>query len=422
MRIAIIGSGITGLGAAVALHGRPGKEVVLYEREQRAGGHAHTIDVAYDGQPIAVDTGFIVYNELNYPNLTALLRWAGVETIASDMSFSLSSDDGAFEWCGRHVSPLGGLFAQSRNALDPRFYGFLLGIRRFQMRALADHAAGAIGDETLASYLDRIGCSARVRDDYIVPMGAAIWSMTPGETLAFPARSFFTFFNNHKLLQWDRPRWRTVKGGSRSYVARLTDRLGSAVRTGATVATVRRDSGKVIVQSSIGDTATYDAVIFATHAPTALSLLADADASERAIIGAFRVSHNDVVVHRDPALMPLRRRAWASWNLLRRSGSDRAAVTYWMNPLQGLPERYPLFVTLNPDRLIRGEKVFASFAYDHPLYDAAAIAAQGRLDSIQGRANVYFAGAWTGYGFHEDGLRSGLAAAQMLGGVAPWLR
>lgn len=422
MRIAIIGSGITGLGAAISLHGMPDIEVMLYEREARAGGHAHTIDVDYNGARLTVDTGFIVYNELNYPNLTALFQWAGVETIASDMSFALSSDDGAFEWCGRHVSPLGGLFAQPSNALDPGFYRFLLGIRRFQRRAIADHAAGTVGEGSLAAYLDRIGCPARVRDDYIVPMGAAIWSMTPGETLAFPAAAFFTFFNNHKLLQWDRPRWRTVKGGSRSYVANLTSRLGNRIRISDAVTAVRRKNGEVIVSSQHGGDATYDAVVFATHAPTALSLLVDAGAEERSVIGAFRISHNKVVVHRDLALMPVRQRAWASWNLLRRSGNANAAVTYWMNRLQALPDSHPLFVTLNPDRPIRDDRVFATFSYDHPLYDAEAIAAKQKLETIQGRGQVYFAGAWTGFGFHEDGLRSGLAAAAKLGGVAPWLR
>jgi predicted NAD/FAD-binding protein len=422
MRIAVIGSGISGFGAAMALQGRPGVDVVLYEREARAGGHAHTVDVDYDGLPIAVDAGFIVYNELNYPNLTALFAWAGIETIESDMSFALSSDDGAFEWCGRHVAPLGGLFAQAGNAFDPGFYRFLLGIRALQKRAIADHAAGRIGGETLAAYLQSIRCPARVRDDYIVPMGAAIWSMTPGETLGFPARSFFAFFNNHKLLQWDRPKWRTVRGGSRSYVAKLTDRLGASVRSGLAATSVRRENGAVVVSALKGEDASYDAVVFATHAPTALSLLADADERQRAVIGAFRVSHNKVVVHRDAALMPVRRRAWASWNALRRSGSERAAVTYWMNRLQAIPETHPLFVTLNPDRPVRDDRVFATFAFEHPLYDAAAIAAQERLEAIQGRGNVFFAGAWTGYGFHEDGLRSGLAAAARLGGVAPWLR
>jgi predicted NAD/FAD-binding protein len=422
MRIAVIGAGITGLGAALALHGRPGIEVTLFEREPLAGGHAHTIDVPYGGASVAVDTGFIVYNELNYPNLTALFNWAGVETIASDMSFALSADDGAFEWCGRHVKPLDGLFAQRSNMFDPGFYRFLLGIRRFQASAIRDHQAGTIGDETLRAYLERIGCPARVRDDYVVPMGAAIWSMTPGETLAFPARSFMAFFNNHKLLQWDRPRWRTVKGGSRHYVSKLAARLGPALRTGkAVVALARRDDGVTLTFAS-GDKQQFDAAILATHAPTALSMLRDATDQERAGLRAFRVSHNTVVVHSDPALMPKRKAAWASWNMLRRKGSSLAAVTYWMNRLQAISDETPLFVTLNPDRPVGAGKTFATFAYDHPVFDAPAIAAQSGLDALQGKNRVIFAGAWTGYGFHEDGLRSGLSAASLLGGQAPWLR
>lgn len=422
MRVAVIGAGISGFGAAIALHGLPGVEVSLFEREGRAGGHAHTIDVDYDGASIAVDTGFIVYNELNYPNLTALFSWAGVETIASDMSFALSADDGAFEWCGRHESPLGGLFAQRRNALDPKFYRFLLGIRAFQARAIADHAAGSIGEETLGAYLARIGVSARVRDDYVVPMGAAIWSMTPGETLGFPARSFMAFFNNHKLLQWDRPRWRTVKGGSRHYVEKLSARLGPALRRGAPVVAVAREGEGVTLRLADGGEEKFDSVILATHAPTAYALIADKTAEERAVLGAFRVSHNRVVVHRDAALMPRRPAAWASWNLVRRQGRPEAAVTYWMNRLQDLPAEKPLFVTLNPDRPVRPDLTFATFDYDHPVYDAAAIAAQPQLETLQGRDRLWFAGAWTGYGFHEDGLASGLRAAAGLQGRAPWLR
>lgn len=421
MRVAIIGSGITGLGAATALHGRPRTEIVVFESGARAGGHAHTIDVDYAGTTIAVDTGFIVYNTVNYPNLTALFDWAGVETIASDMSFALSSDDGRFEWCGRHTAPLGGLFAQRRNAFNPGFLRFLLGIRAFQAKAIADHEADAIGPGTLAAYLERIGCPPRVRDDYLVPMGAAIWSMTPGQTLAFPARAFFAFFHNHKLLQWERPQWRTVRGGSRQYVTRLLARLGPCVRLNSAVQSVQRQDGRVIIRSAAGEEP-FDAAVLATHAPTALALLSDADAAERAVLGAFGVSHNTIVVHRDEALMPVRKRAWASWNLMRRSGSERAAVTYWMNRLQAVPDTHPLFATLNPDRPVRADRVFATLSYDHPLYDAAALAAQARLETVQGRGNVYFAGAWAEYGFHEDGLRSGLAAAAKLGGVAPWQR
>lgn len=406
----------------MALEGQPGVEVVLFEKLARAGGHAHTIDVDYDGRSLAVDTGFIVYNELNYPNLTAMFRWADVPTIASNMSFALSSDNGSFEWAGRHTSPLGGLFAQRGNLFDVGYLRFLLGVRRFQKQAIADVTHHRIGNETLGKYLETRNVSARVRDDYVVPMGAAIWSMTPGDTLEFPARSFLVFFNNHKLLQWDRPLWRTVKGGSRTYVAALEKRLGHVVRTSSPVTALRRSDNGVIITDNMGVEQRFDAAIFATHAPTALGILADASDHERDVLGAFRVSDNRVVVHRDVALMPRRRAAWASWNVLRRTGSDMAAVTYWMNRLQALPDECPLFVTLNPDRDIDPAKVFATFAYDHPVYDAVAIAAQERLASIQGANRIWFAGAWTGYGFHEDGLRSGLAAARPLGGIAPWLR
>ena len=422
MRVAVIGAGISGLGAALALSQRQGIEVTLFEKEPRAGGHAHTIDIDYDGRAISVDTGFIVYNELNYPNLTALFRWAGVETLASDMSFALSSDDGAREWAGRHASPLGGLFAQRSHLLDPGFYRFLLGIRRFQQQAMADVAAGTIGDVTLGRYLAERNVPNRVRDDYVVPMGAAIWSMTPGDTLAFPARAFMVFFDNHKLLQWDRPRWRTVRNGSRSYVRAVDAHLGESLRSSSPIAEVRSAAGSVTVVDRKGQQRAFDAAILAAHAPTSLGLIADPTARQRAVLGAFRVSSNTVVVHRDVALMPRRRAAWASWNVLRRGKGDGAAVTYWMNRLQSIPEDCPLFVTLNPDREIDPAKVFATFSYNHPVYDAEAITAQQRLPTLQGENRIWFAGAWSGYGFHEDGLRSGLAAAHALGGIAPWLR
>ena len=422
MRVAIIGAGVTGLGAALALSARADRNVTLYEREPRLGGHAHTIEVDYDGRRVAVDTGFIVYNELNYPLLTGMLEWLGAPTVVSDMSFALSCGDGAFEWCGRHHAPLGGLFAQKRNALDPRFLAFLNEVRRFQIRARADVAAGAFGEETLGAYLAARGFSARLRDDYVAPMGAAIWSMTPGETLDFPARAFFAFFDNHKLLQWDRPVWRTLRGGSREYVARLRERLRADTVTSEDAVALRREGDEVVVRTAQGREARFDAVITATHAPTALRLLTDATEAETRALSPFRVSANRVVVHRDPSLMPRRRAAWASWSVLRRDRGARPAVTYWMNRLQAIPDDLPLFVTLNPDRPIRSDLTFAEFAYDHPLYDAAAFGAQARLGQAQGVGRVWFAGAWTGYGFHEDGLRSGIEAARALGGEAPWLR
>lgn len=420
MRVAVIGAGITGLGAALALGSRADRAVTLFEKEPRLGGHAHTIDVEYDGARIAVDTGFIVYNELNYPLLTGLFRWAGVPTIASDMSFALSCGDGAFEWCGRDVSPLGGLFAQRRNAFNPAYLGFLDQVRRFQTRARADVAARRVGEGTLGEYIAAGGFSARLRDDYVAPMGAAIWSMTPGETLAFPAQAFLNFFENHKLLQWDRPVWRTVRGGSREYVRRLGDRL-QATRAGAGAQSIRREGEEVVVRDVDGFERRFDAAIVATHAPTARGLLSDASDVEARALAPFRVSSNHVVVHRDLALMPRRKAAWGSWSVLRRDRTAKPGVTYWMNRLQSIPDATPLFVTLNPDRAIRSDLIFAEFRYDHPLYDAPALAAQSRLHEAQGVGRVWFAGAWTGYGFHEDGLRSGIEAARALGGEAPWL-
>ncbi|MDE2579407.1 MAG: FAD-dependent oxidoreductase [Hyphomicrobiales bacterium] len=419
MRVAVIGAGVAGLGAAIALSERPQTSVALFEKEGTLGGHAHTIDVDYDGRKIAVDTGFIVYNELNYPNFTQLLRWAGVETLASDMSFSLSCSDGAFEWAGRDTRPVSGLFAQRRNAFSPRFLLFLNAVRRFQERALADMASGAIGEETLGDYIAARGFGADLRDNYVAPMGAAIWSMSQDETLDFPARAFLNFFENHRLLHWKRPVWRTVAGGSRSYVAVLQEKLGACVRLAAPVRAVRRTEGGVMLQLHDGAVEQFDAAILATHAPTALALLTDATDEERRVLGAFRVSANTVVVHRNAGLMPKRREAWASWNVLRRNRAARPAVTYWMNRLQSIPESTPLFITLNPDRDIAPEAVFAERAYDHPLYDAAAFAAQARLPQIQ-KGAIRFAGAWTGYGFHEDGLRSGISAAQAFDGGAPW--
>ena len=422
VNIAVIGSGVSGLGAALSLQGREGIAVTLFEADVRPGGHAHTVDVTYGPETIPVDTGFIVYNELNYPELTAFFRWAGIDTTASDMSFALSANGGGFEWCGRHDNPLSGLFAQKRNLLSPGFYLFLRDILRFQTQARADVAAGSVGAGSLRDYLTRHRFSARLRDDYIVPMGAAIWSLSQGQTLDFPAESFLAFFENHRLLQWDRPRWRTVARGSRSYVRHIHNLLGDRLRLGQAVRSVQRGTEGVTIVDSSGTSHRFDAVIMATHAPTALSLLANATTAEQQVLGAFRVSANRVVLHRDTALMPQRRAAWAAWNLIRSESDERVAVTYWMNRLQQIPEHLPLFVTLNPVAEPAPDKVFRTFSYNHPVFDAAAIAAQRQLHRIQGQDRIWFAGAWTGYGFHEDGFRSGLKAAAALGGLVPWLR
>lgn len=425
MKIAVVGTGITGNAAALALtQATHGHEVVLYEREARPGGHSATVDVDYDGARIAVDTGFIVYNEKNYPNLTAMFDYLGVETQASDMSFSVSADRGRFEWCGQDERTLDGLFAQRRNVFSPSFIGMLTEIRRFQKQATADARANSIGPGTLAEYLAAHRFSKRLRDDYLVPMGAAIWSTSPRDMLAFPATSFIEFFDNHCLLQWDRPRWRTVAGGSRAYVRKLAGIFGDALRLGRGVTSVSRGPDGVLVTDASGAVERFDHIVLAAHAPDSLATLADPSDAERAILSACRYAPNDVWLHRDPALMPKRKAAWASWNFLREgTADDRAcAVTYWMNRLQAIDPGKPLFVTLNPPFEPKPELTFARFCYDHPQFDTAALAARQRLDEIQGARNTWFAGAWTGHGFHEDGLVSGLSVAERLGCPAPWVK
>lgn len=418
MRIAVIGSGIAGLGAAYRLSRQFGGDAVtVFEKDHRLGGHAATVDIDYHGARIAVDTGFIVFNTLNYPLLTALFAELGVETHRSDMGFSLSLDGGKFEWSGQEQNVVSSFFAQRANLLKPRLWRMLGDMRRFSREAVEDRAAGRLGDRTLGAYLAEKSFSRELIEDYVLPMGAAIWSMSAKAVLDFPAASFIAFFDNHRLLHWNRPAWRTVSGGSRAYVRKLAAAAGFQTRTGEGIASLKRLPRGVELVTDKGHHAVFDAVVVATHSDQALALLADANDGERALLGHVRYAENEVILHRDPRLMPRRKRAWAAWNVLRASdetGEAPVMVSYWMNRLQGIDDKRPLFVTLNPRIQPAPETVFGRFSYAHPQYDRAALAAQAALPSIQGRGHVYFAGAWTGYGFHEDGLRAGFEAADRL--------
>ncbi len=425
MRIAVIGAGISGLGAAWTLRGR--HDVTLYEGAGALGGHSNTAEIsAADGRRIAVDTGFIVYNEVNYPNLVQLFRALDVATEPSDMSFAVSigatDESGALEYSGTNLR---GLVAQSRNLVRPRFWRMVADVVRFYREARGALRGDTPADLTLGEFLDRGGYSAGFIDDHLLPMGAAIWSMPIERMRGFPLRNFLHFFDTHGLLRLtDRPRWRTVTGGSRRYVARIAAALGPRAIRHAAATRIARLPGGVEVRDASGEARVFDHVVLACHADRALALLADADASERRLLGAFRFQPNRAVLHADPALMPRRRTVWASWNYLApdpAAARDGAvAVTYWMNRLQNLDPAVPLFVTLNPPRAPRPELVHASVDYDHPIYDRAAIHAQGEMATIQGVRRTWFAGAWLGYGFHEDGLKSGLAVARALGAAPPW--
>ncbi len=425
MRVAVIGTGIAGNAAAWTLSKR--YPVTVYDRDVRPGGHSHTVTIDYEGTPLAVDVGFIVYNELNYPDLTALFDHLGVETVESCMSFSVTADGGNFEWKGggdTWFETAKGLFAQPRNLLSTSYLWMLRDILTFNQQSIEDYKAGKLAGLTLGDYFRRRHFAPRLLTDYLAPMGAAIWSAPAAEMLDFPAENFVAFFSNHRLLQYDRPVWRTVKGGSRRYVDKLMSRFRDRLRLGCAVTSIERTQHGVVISDSHGRSETYDHVVIASHSDQALAMLSDADDRERTVLGAISYSPNTVFLHRDTRLMPKRRRAWASWNFLRwrresTAGND-VAVTYWMNRLQGIDDDKPLFVSLNPPFAPAPELTFGKYLCDHPQYTARAFAAQKRLHEIQGRRHTWFCGAWTGYGFHEDGLRSALTVGEALGAVAPW--
>lgn len=410
LKVAVVGSGIAALSAAWLLSQR--HRVALYEKSERLGGHSNTVMAGTAQGEVAVDTGFICFNDATYPNLIALFDHLGVASRATDMSFAVSLDRGRFEY----AAP--GLFAQRRNLLRPRFWSMLGEILRFYRQAPDDLAGLTDPDLTLGDYLKRQGFSEAFRDDHLLPMAAAIWSSPAHTLMDYPAEAFIRFCGNHGLLKLvGRPLWRTVEGGSRVYVERLAQAI-SDVRLNRGVTAVRRTGEGVVVHDSQGGAERFDHVVIGAHADQALAMLAEPTALETELLGAFRYSRNLTVLHTDAGLMPRRRRAWASWNYI--GAEDGLCVTYWMNRLQGL-QGQDLFVTLNPPRPPRPGALLRSELYEHPVFTPAAIQAQKQLWRLQGQGGVWFCGAHFGAGFHEDGLQSGLAVAEQLGGVRrPW--
>jgi predicted NAD/FAD-binding protein len=390
----------------------------LFEAEDRLGGHSNTVEMQLEGRSFPVDTGFLVFNDRTYPNLIALFETLGVRSVESSMTFSVQAEGGQVEWCGTDLSTV---FAQKRNLLRPRFLRMLADLLRCNRELTAAHLNGTLGDERLGDWLDRAGYGQAVRDWYLVPMTAAIWSTPPSRALDYPVATFAQFCHNHGLLTVnDRPRWRTVQGGSREYVRRLAAGI-TAVRTGARVETVRRSGQGVQVHCAGQAPETFDQVVLACHSDQQLKMLADADAAERGVLERVRYQRNTAVLHTDASFLPRHRRAWAAWNYhVGASGTDQASVSYLLNELQPLPVQAPVLVTLNPLRAPDPSLVHAGFDYEHPLFDGAAISAQRELAALQGRRQTWFAGAWTRYGFHEDGLLSGLQVAQGLGALVPW--
>ncbi len=411
-KIAVIGSGISGLSTAWALHDVA--DVTVFEANDRVGGHAYTVDVNFNGQTVPVDVGFIVCNPLNYPNFMAFMEALDVNTVQSDMSFAVSDPNG-YEWSSNRD----GLFAYKRNLLNFGYIRFLLDILKFNKRAQTDIAANAIApDLTLGSYLDQIGMSDKFRRNYILPMGAAIWSTPEADMDAYPALSFLNFFNNHKLLHMDRPAWRTVENGSRTYVQRLVEILGDRLKTGSQVECVERCDDKVAVTIA-GERQLFDDVVLSCSAPISTSLLGQGLDAQKAALSDCQTVSNKAVLHSDPSLMPRRKNAWASWNVLK-GQTDKVTLSYWMNKLQNIDDATPLFVTLNPEFSPAKHLTHGEFDFEHPLFNMASQTAVEHIHQLNGKDNVWFAGAWLGHGFHEDGLKSGLRVARSLGAILSW--
>jgi len=420
-RIAVIGAGISGLAAAHTL--RDAAAVTLFEASDYFGGHAHTATIELARSPVdatrvahGVDTGFLVYNDRTYPHLIRLFSDLGVETAKSDMSFSVQAtrDDGRpLEWSGNNLNTV---FAQRRNLFDARFLGMLRDLLRFNRLTTRIAEAGTEGElaQPLGEFLDANRFGAAFRDWYFLPMMGCIWSCSTTQMLAFPVATMIRFCHNHGLIQIaNRPQWRTVRGGSRNYVEKIVAGLPDK-RLNTPVRRITRTENGVLLATDAG-TERFDHVVLATHSDQSLAMLGDASPAESAVLGAIRYQPNHAVLHTDAAVLPRHRSAWAAWNYERAAvgerESGRVCLHYLLNKLQPLPWEQPVVVSLNPVREIQRSQVMAEYDYDHPVLDLAAIRAQAEVPALQGQRNTWFAGAWMGYGFHEDGLKAGLAAA-----------
>ena len=412
LRVAIVGSGVAGIASAHMLQTR--HEVTLIEKRPRLGGHTHTI--AIESGPdagIRVDTGFIVCNDKTYPNFHRFLKSLGVGVRYSDMSFGFWDERSGLQYAGTNLN---GLFAQRTNLLRPRFLRMIREIVRFSKVALRDLEQGIIGSTTLGSYLREYGFGREFVRNYVLPMGAAIWSTPGGKMLNFPAQTFITFFRNHGLLSVkDRPRWQTVVGGSDSYIDSFRKGFRGKIRAGESIETIKRAEDSVTIRFQDSHEQTFDRVVIATHADQVLPLLEAPTEEERRIFGPWKYEANHVILHTDEKVLPPNKRAWASWNYTREKNADdhrKLSMTYHMNRLQGLSAQSEYCVTLNRKAPVEDRKIIRSMRYMHPIYSPESIEAQSQLPGLNGKSNTFFAGSYHGYGFHEDAVTSAVRVAE----------
>ena len=414
MKIVVVGAGVAGLSSAYMLCRE--HDVTLYEKDDRVGGHAYTVDVKFPDRTIAVDVGFIIFNNHTYPNLVRLfseLNLTGVDTL---MDFSVSIDNGAYEWIvGRPTT----MMRQYGRLLDPSFYLTVYEILRFFRVANRDLSNGTVGEITIQDYVEKHKFGKSFLSRFLVPMGASIWSASARDFLQQPAQILLSFLKNHGLLTPNTPGWLTLPGGSRTYVDKIEISLSGRIRKSTQVARVKRTESGVSLTDENGTEEKFDHVIFACHAPEVVSILEDIDESEFEILEKFKYQKNIGFLHGDERLMPISRKVWGSWNCLLKTddlNSDKpVSITYWMNKLQHIDDNFPLFVSLNPPRTPETSKIYQKLEFEHPKFSIDTMKAQRKLHSIQGIKNTWFCGAYTGHGFHEDGIRSALEIVEKIG-------
>lgn len=417
-RIAIVGSGISGLGAAYFLCEK--YDVKIYEKHNYLGGHTNTVDADYDGRRIAVDTGFIVFNHQTYPNLKRFFELLKVDCQKSQMSFAVKINNGDLEYAGTNIFSL---FAQIRNLFDPEFLRMIYDIIIFNKKAAQILEKDFDPNYSLKDFLDELGVKKYFREFYLLPMSGAIWSCPTQTMLKYPAQSFVRFFKNHGLLTTsNQPQWYYVKGGAREYIKKIIEKFSGQISLNDFVLSVAKNlDGKLLVKSEKSEEV-FDKVIIAAHGDQALQMLNNPSQEQIAVLSKFKYQKNLAILHKDISVMPKAKKAWASWVYSKNNYSkeDELSVSYWMNNLQKIDKEFPLFVTLNPSSKINPKDIFASFVYEHPIFDEAAVLAQDSIAKIQGKDGIYFCGAYQKYGFHEDGFTSGLNVANALGVKAQW--